>query len=395
LAEIIFKRKALLSGSLMAEVYITRVGKCLPNDPVSNDEMEDFLGKVNNTASRARRIVLRNNGIKSRYYALDKEGNITHNNAQLTAEAVESLFDGDFGTQDLEVLSCGTSTADHLLPSHASMVHGLLKNKSIELNSSSGVCCAGMSALKYGYLSVKSGSSNNAVCTGSERVSTWMLAEKFDKEVINLENLEEQPILAFKKDFLRWMLSDGAGAFLLENQPRGAVSLKMEWMEAFSYAFELEACMYAGGDKQEDGSIKPWSEYSPEQWLTESVFAIKQDVKILDKYILVKGAESMKATLDKHGITPEDIDYFLPHVSSHYFVDGLYQELKLAGIEVPMEKWFMNLAKVGNVGAASIYLMLEELFHSGKLKDGETILLSVPESGRFSYAYALLTVKCL
>lgn len=379
----------------MAEVYITRIGKCLPNSPVSNEEMEDFLGKVNNTASRARRIVLRNNGIKSRYYALDKDKNVTHNNAQLTAEAVKNLFDEEFGAQDVEVLSCGTSTADNLLPSHASMVHGLLQNKSLELNSSSGVCCAGMSALKYGYLSVKSGSSKNAICTGSERVSTWMLAEKFDKEVINLENLEEQPILAFKKDFLRWMLSDGAGAFLLEDQPRGDISLKMEWMEAFSYAFELEACMYAGGDKLEDGSIKPWSEYSPEQWLNESVFAIKQDVKILDQHILVKGAESMKATLDKHGLTPDDLDYFLPHVSSHYFVDGLYQELKLMGIEVPKEKWFMNLAKVGNVGAASIYLMLEELFKSGNLKNGQKILLSVPESGRFSYAYALLTVKCL
>jgi 3-oxoacyl-[acyl-carrier-protein] synthase-3 len=395
LAEIIFKRKALLRGSLMGEVYITRIGKFLPNDPISNEEMEDYLGKVNNTASRARRIVLRNNGIKLRYYAIDKAGKVTHNNAQLTSAAVDSLFDAEFGVQDLEVLSCGTSTTDQLLPSHASMVHGLLKNKSIELNSSSGVCCAGMSALKYGYLSVKSGSSKNAVCTGSERVSTWMLAEKFDLEVENLEKLEEQPILAFKKDFLRFMLSDGAGAFLLENAPRGQVSLKMEWMEAFSYAFELEACMYAGGDKLEDGSIKPWSEYSPQEWINQSIFSIKQDVKILDKNILLKGAESMKTALHKHGLTPDDLDYFLPHVSSHYFVEGLYQELKNAGIEVPMEKWFMNLAKVGNVGAASIYLMLEELFHSGKLKEGERILLSVPESGRFSFAYALLTVKCL
>ena len=52
----------------------------------------------------------------------------------------------------------------------------------------------------------------------------------------------------------------------------------------------------------------------------------------------------------------------------------------------------MNLARVGNVGAASIYLALDELMTSGKLKKGDKILLSVPESGRFSYAYAYLTV---
>src|SRR5690606_27754170 len=196
----------------------------------------------------------------------------------------------------------GTSTPDHFLPSHAAMVHGLLKNKSVELNSSSGVCCAGMNALKVGYLSVKSGNTSNAVCTGSERVSTWMLANKFNNEVVNLEKLKEQPILAFKKDFLRWMLSDGAGAFLLENKPKGELSLKIEWMEAYSYAHELEACMYAGGEKLEDGSIKPWSDYQPEQWLSESIFSIKQDVKILDKYIMKKGSDSLKLSLDKHGV---------------------------------------------------------------------------------------------
>lgn len=47
----------------MPEVYITRSGKFLPNDSISNDEMEDFLGLINDNTSKARRIVLRNNGI--------------------------------------------------------------------------------------------------------------------------------------------------------------------------------------------------------------------------------------------------------------------------------------------------------------------------------------------
>lgn len=377
----------------MFDVYITRVGKFLPNEPVQNDDMESYLGMINETASKARRLILRNNKIVSRHYALDKDGKSTHNNAQMTLNAIESLFGGDFSSSDVELLSCGTSTPDNFLPSHAAMVHGLLKNQSVELNSSTGVCCAGMNSLKYGFLSVKSGNTNNAICTGSEKVSTWTRADKYEQEVINLKSLEEQPIIAFKKDFLRWMLSDGAGAFLLQNQPaKEGLSLKMEWMDAYSYAHELEACMYAGGDKLEDGSIKPWSEYEPSEWLTESVFSIKQDVKLLDKYILEKGAESMGDTLKKHNITVDDIDWFLPHVSSHYFVAGLKTIFSEKGICPSDDKWFMNLQRVGNVGSASIYLALEELFHSGKLEKGQKILLSVPESGRFSFAYAYLTV---
>ncbi|MCM0665362.1 beta-ketoacyl-ACP synthase III [Flavobacterium tyrosinilyticum] len=376
----------------MFEVYITKAAKYLPNEAVSNDEMEAYLGLINDTASKARRIILRNNKITSRYYAVDKEGKSTHSNAELTKNAILPLFDENFTPQDLEVLSCGTSTPDIFLPSHAAMVHGLLKNKSVELNSSTGVCCAGMNSLKFGFLSIKSGNSKNAICTGSEKVSTWLNAQKYNHEADNLKSLEEQPIIAFKKDFLRWMLSDGAGAFLLENKPRGPISLKIEWMEAFSYAYELETCMYAGGDKLENGEIKGWSDYSPEQWLNESVFSIKQDVKLLDEFILSKGAQSMKDAMDKNNIKSEDITYFIPHVSSNFFVEGLKKGLNEKGIGMSDDKWFMNLSRVGNVGSASIYLALEELMSSGNLKKGDKILLSVPESGRFSFAYAYLTV---
>jgi len=376
----------------MFDVYITKAAKYLPNKAVSNDEMENYLGLINDTASKARRIILRNNKITSRYYAVDKEGKSTHSNAELTRNAVVQLFDAKFSDQDVEVLSCGTSSPDLFAPSHAAMVHGLLKNKSVELNSSTGICCSGMNALKYGFLSVRSGNSQNAICTGSEKVSTWLSAQKYNHEIINLKNLEEQPIIAFKKDFLRWMLSDGAGAFLLENKPSGDISLKIEWMESYSYAYELEACMYAGGDKLENGDIKPWSDYKPDEWLNESVFAVKQDVKLLDQFILPKGVESMSDAMAKHNVTAEEVDYFLPHVSSHFFVEGLKNGLNNNGIVIADEKWFMNLLRVGNVGSASIYIALEELMYSGKLKKGDRILLSVPESGRFSFAYAYLTV---
>jgi len=378
----------------MNPVYITKASKYLPNTPIDNDQMEIFLGKVNETASKAKRIVLRNNGITTRYYALDTQGNSTHTNADLTCLAIKGLLDTHFKAEDIQVLSCGTSTPDCLLPSHAAMVHGLLKGSgAVELNSSAGVCNSGMNALKFAYLSVKSGNSTNAVCTGSERVSSWLRANKYENEIQSLTLLQEQPILAFKKDFLRFMLSDGAGALRLESKPHPTeISLQILWIEAHSYAHQLEACMYAGSEKQSDSSLKAWSDYSPEQWLEQSIFSIKQDVKLLNENILVKGAESMQTALNKHVLSPDEITYFLPHISSLYFKDRLYEELKKVGIDIPLERWFLNLPKVGNVGSASPYLMLEELLYSGKLQKGDTLLLSVPESGRFSYSYALLKV---
>lgn len=376
----------------MNSVYINRISNFLPNEPIGNDEMELYLGKINDTASKARKIVLRNNGIKTRYYAVDKNGNPTHNNVAITVEAIKNLCDESFTVNDIELLSCGTSSPDYLMPSHAVMVHGALNNNIMQVNTAAGNCCAGMNALKYGYFSVATGSTANAVCSGSERMSSWMRSQQFEPEVAYLSNLQQQPIIAFQKDFLRWMLSDGAGAVLLEHTPKGDCPLKIEWIEDYSFAHETPTCMYAGGDKSADGELISFSDFNAQKWLEQSIFAVKQDTKILDKYIVSKGVESIQLAFNKHQVTADQIDYILPHVSSNYFVEGLFTAMKDAGVYIPIEKWFMNLKDVGNVGAGSIYLMLEALVHTQQLHSGQKILLCVPESARFSYSYALLTV---
>ena len=374
------------------EVYITRLSKFLPNNPVSNDEMEGLLGMIDGKPSRGRRIVLRNNGIKTRYYALDKNGNITHNNAALTAEAVKGLYRKDFTPADMQILACGTTSPDQLLPSHGSMVHGELGSSVTEVVSFSGACCAGMHSLKYAYMSVLAGA-NNAVCTGSEQTSSWMMARNFEEETRSHRELDELPVLAFEKDFLRWMLSDGAAAALLQNTPSpDGLSFKIEWMDLFSFAGEYETCMYAGADKLENGKLKGWKEYEEHEWLEYSIFSLKQDVKMLDKYIVSVGMKKLVETLKKHNITSAEIDFVLPHISSEFFRKKMMDEMTASGIPFPEEKWFTNLVQVGNIGAASIFLMLEELHKSGKLKKGQKVLLLVPESARFSYAFSLLTV---
>lgn len=378
----------------MRNVYITKAAKFLPNDPVDSDTMGDFIGFVNGS-ERVKRIVLRNNGIETRYYALDKEGNITHSNAELTYKAVEGLLDEGFKLEDIELLSVGTSSPDQLLPSHAAMVHGQMKgSQHIEINSSAGICTSGMNALKYAYMSINSGMKKNAVAAGSERISPWMLQDKFSYELDTARNLEETPVLAFEKEFLRWMLSDGAGAFLLQDQPnsKNEINLRIEWMDAMSFASELETCMYAGAEKNQAGEVISWTNYSSKEWAEKSMFSIKQDIKLLDENIIAKGVESLREVLKRNNFKAEKVDYFLPHISSFFFKDKLMEGLREGGVNIADDKLFINLDKVGNVGAGSIYLMLEDLFNNHKLKPGETILLSVPESGRFNYAYALLTV---
>ncbi len=354
--------------------------------------MEDVLGLINNKRSKARAIVLRNNGIKSRYYAF-KDGKSTHTNAQMCAEAIRDLFNNGRSIEDLQIITAGSTTTDQLLPSHSAMIHGELGIQNVELISTNGACCSSIQAMKYAYMAVASGMATTAASVGSEKVSTWMHASRFEGEMENTSKLEENPYIAFEKDFLRWMLSDGAGAALITDKPNESeLSLKIEWLETTSYANELETCMYAGAIKNEDASLTGWNEMSTEEWINKSVFSLKQDTKLLAANIVPKGGAYLKKLAEKHDLTADKIDYFLPHMSSEFFKQAIHDILIDINIPLPYDKWFYNLPKVGNVGAASAFIMLEELFKSGKLKKGEKILVMVPESARFSYAYMYLTV---
>lgn len=378
----------------MNNIYITDIQTFMPNSPVLNDEMEEYLGYIGGKKSKAKNIVLRSNGIKQRYYVLEKgTEKPLFSNAQITANAIKKLESSTFKLENVECLSCGTTMPDQLMPNHTLMVQGELGITELETLSASGICLSGINALKYIYYGIKSGELSNGIATGSEIASVSLCAKNFEKESEELELLEKNPSLAFEKDFLRWMLSDGAGAMLLQNTPnKDKISLKIEWIDVLSYAGEMPTCMYSGCEMV-DGKTVGLRNYSQAEIMSKSLLGIAQDVKLLNdnivEYTVVK---PLRKILAKRCMNSETIHYFLPHYSSAFFKDKLYAGLVEVGFEIPYEKWFTNLTKCGNTGSASIYIMLEELFHSGKLKKGEKILCYIPESGRFSTAFMLLEV---
>lgn len=150
--------------------------------------------------------------------------------------------------------------------------------------------------------------------------------------------------------------------------------------------------MYQGCDKLPDGTLQSYMEYMPDEIAGKSILAMKQDVKLLDEHIIELGYQTLKSIIDKKEIDISSLSWFLPHISSEFFRKKIAAKLEEKGISIPREKWFTNLSSVGNIGAGSIYVMVDELFKANRLKAGEKILLMVPESSRFSYVYALLTV---
>lgn len=373
----------------MHNVFINNIGKFLPGEPIANDRMEDYLGKVNGRASKVKNRILKSNGIQHRYYALNEQHQPTYLNSQMAALAVRNTLAGiDLEPSAIDLLAAGTTWADLLVPGFANMVHGELPEfPPLETLTSMGVCCAGISSLKYAASQVRLGEKRNAISVASEQPSRLFTRTHYEAETA----IQAGQNLSFDTEFLRWMLSDGAGAMLLQNHPnRSGISLKIEWIELVSHANAYPVCMYAGAENET--AQKSWMDYpSYVEAAQAGALNLRQNIRLLDNVVKL-GVEGWLKLIAAGRVNPDEIDWLLCHYSSHFFKGQIVELLDKSGCLIPESKWFTNLYTRGNTGCASIYLMLEELFHSQNLQPGQKIFCFVPESGRFTTAYMLLTV---
>jgi 3-oxoacyl-[acyl-carrier-protein] synthase-3 len=178
---------------------------------------------------------------------------------------------------------------------------------------------------------------------------------------------------------------------LLEHQPQAPLSLKVLWVELSSAANELPVCMYSGAEKNADASLTGWQQFSTREWATRSVFTVKQDLKLLNEHVVLATlAQPLKLLARKHDLAAQRIDWFLPHMSSNYFAAPITRSLVEVGLDIPRDRWFTNLVEKGNTGSAAPYIVLDELFHSGRIRKGHKLLMFIPESGRFSSGFIFM-----
>lgn len=383
--------------------YITAVGGYLPGSPVGNDEMESRLGLVGGIPSRLRPRILEANGILQRHYAIDEEGRQTHLNQDLAALAVLDTLDRrGIGAGELDMLSVGTTMPDVLMPGFASMVHGRVAEldpsiQPLEVLSASGICAAGAAAMRHAVNAVRLGDHRRTMAVASELASTMMKASRFEQEseLAADRNSAATAFEYFNADFLRWMLSDGAGAALVEATPNpDALSLRVDWIELTSYANAYPTCMFLGtSDPRRTEVGATWlSMDNATAADAAGMMVVRQDTELLAQTLLPVGTEEAKRLIKTGRIDVDrGYDWFLPHMSSCFFKDFLAEGLKEVGLSIPEERWFTNLATRGNTGSASIYLMLEEALAAGMFAPGDRILAMVPESGRFVMSFMQFT----
>lgn len=371
--------------AMVNEAYITGCGAYLPGEPVDNEHIAERLG--GGTTSALRERVLAANGIRTRHYALDERGETTMLNEELAAEAVQrALKDRGLSVEQLGMLATGTTQGDVLVPGFASMVHGRLGGAPMEVLSASGVCASSMAALRAATASVRLGEHEVAAVVGAELISRALKASRYSSETTPAR-------AGFDAEFLRWTLSDGAAAVVVEPRPRpDGLSLRVDWTHLVSYAHEHGTCMRAGLAPEDASDRRTWLDYpTVAEAERAGLLRLRQDVRALPELFGVGLREFVTLVRDGR-FDPRDVDHVLCHYSAEHFKADIFKLLREADLMIDEERWFTNLHTRGNTGAASIFVMLEECWRTNRFKAGDRVLLIVPESGRFSFAFAHLTV---
>ena len=379
-------------------VYVNATGAFYPGEPVDNAHIDDYIAPLNPGSSRLKRRILAENGIQQRYYSTGTDGKTRYSAVQMAAAAIRDCLsdmggmggmgdmdDGGVPLSDIDLLCTGTSGGDATLPGFANMLQGELAAPPMMTSSHSGVCAAGLAALQHAAMALDSGRATHALVATSEVPSRLFKRSRFASRGYDID---------FDAHFLRWMLSDAAGAWLVEAAPRGPHPLKLINLHLRSFSGDYPVCMQVGlSANTAAGGGESYLDYpSFAEAEAAGAYALRQNIRLLPNLFDVAIHEYVRlvqAGWNEGG----RIDYFLCHYSSQRFAGVVRELLDKAGLTIPAERWYNNLPTRGNTGAASIFVMLDDFMRTHTVKPGERIFCFVPESGRFTVGYLLLEVQ--
>lgn len=373
----------------MSRVWLQSAGVHLPGEPIGNDRIDEWIAPLNRASARIRNRILAENGIEQRHYAIDRDGRPLMSHAALAAAAVRDCLarqpDGASAALP-SLLAVGSSGGDALVPGFALAVQGELGLPPMQTLSSQGVCAAGVSAIEFAAQSIELGSHASALAVAAEMPSRLFKRSRFASRGYDSD---------FDAHFLRWMLSDGAGALLLGQAPTGiagGLAIRLDWIHQRSFAGDYPVCMQLGLTEDRSTSFLDYPSAADAE--AAGALALRQDIRLLPHLFDVSLHEHLQLVRDGW-VEPAAIDHFLCHYSSQRFQPVVADLLAKAGCAIPAERWYSNLATRGNTGAASIFVMLSEFLQTRTLRAGQKIYCFVPESGRISAAFLMFSVHPL
>jgi len=296
-----------------------------PERVMTNAEMANFVD-TSDEWIRSR------TGIAERRILADNETTST----LATNAGRQALAQAGLPADQLELIIVATCTPDYLLPSTACLVQDALGATNAAAFDIGAVCSGFMYGLVTGTQFIQTGSYNNVLVIGAEALSRF---------------------LNFKDRTTCVLFGDGAGAAVLQanENPAGVLSFVLNAQGSGAHLISIPA----------GGSASPGYKKPP----AADDYYIHMNGSEVYQYAVRTMADDAAIALRKAGLTRDDINLIVPHQANIRIVEAVAKRL-----DIPMQRFFINLDRMGNTSAASIPMALCEAVAAGRVHPGDNLI---------------------
>ena len=310
----------------LAGIQIEATGSYVPDLVITNEQLHKELGCDSEW-------IVKRTGILERRHALPHQA--TTDLCQIAAQ--RCLDKSDYAKESIDLLVLGTFTPDMSFPSSACLLQDRLglRCPAIEVQAA----CAGfMYALTTGASYMLAGAAERVMVVGGDTNS----------RVINPKDIKTDPLFG-----------DGAGAVILTrgNPDQGLLSVSLGSDGGGGDLLNRPAC----------GSRMPPTAATIEQGL----HFLHMDGRAVFRWAVTILCDSIQDVLRHTGLSTDEVDLYIPHQANIRIINAAVDVLK-----VPRSKVFSNLEKYGNTSAGSIPIALDEALAQGRVKRGQTVVIS-------------------
>lgn len=309
-------------------VSIIGTGSYVPEKVLTNAELEKMV-ETSDEWIRTR------TGIQERRIAACDE-----HTSDLAAKAAQAaLENAGISADEIDLILVATVTPDMFFPSTACFVQQKIGAKKAACFDVSAACSGFLYALEIAQQFITSHTYNTVLVIGAEKLSS---------------------IVDWKDRNTCVLFGDGAGAAILRHRggSHGVITTHMGSDGSFS-----DILYIPGG-----GCRYPITSENVDQRLN----AIKMNGKETYKQAVTAMMNAANTALEQAGLTSDDLACIIPHQANMRIIEAIADRMK-----VPMERFMVNLDRFGNTSAAAVAIALDEANRTGRMKEGDYILLVV------------------
>jgi 3-oxoacyl-[acyl-carrier-protein] synthase III len=308
------------------QAHVTGWGRYAPSQVLTNADLEKMVDTSDEW-------ITTRTGIRERRVAAAHETTAS----MAAVAAMRAIRTAGIEPEDIDLILLGTLTPDYWMPSTAALVKEAIGNTKAAAMDVAAACSGFVYAYATAHAYVTSGLAKHVLVIGAELLTRF------------LDYTDRNTCILF---------GDGAGAVVISasDEPGGGLGIEMTTEPAGAYMIWLPA----GGAKSPPSA----------DTIARGEHYIRMEGKETYRFATRTLASTALESIRRAGLEPSDIDLFIPHQANIRIIEAVAK-----GLDLPMEKMFVNLDKYGNTSAASVPIALAEAVNEGRVKVGDNIVI--------------------